>query len=452
MALEVAGAVAITCAVNPTIAEVGLAASHAIFVDGTKSPILSDLDDPADRMRDSFAGRYDFPGDDPEFVRYPGTVGLASVLTDGFGAPTFDASEQVAVDDLVQRVKANQTGGDRTATTYLVGYSQGAGAVVRAVADLENAEDSNYDAAHVVVVLAANPRRNDGGVLTRFPAFTLPLIGATFGVGTDPSQTRIIQVTKQYDGVADAPLYVLNVVADLNAVLGFVYLHGGYYRDVDIDPENPPADALVTTHSDGRVTDILLRNKPGDLPLTRPLLDLGVPRDVVLAMDPALRAIIESGYDRPANGSVTSDRPVPFKLLPSAGDVARNTRSVAEGDEPASPAPTAPQSSPVAEPTPATADASGRAAKAPTTTVADGEHGAVAGSNPRKFTPPRSAPGGWKPGMLLRGVRDAVTTAFTPRSTTADSPSPSAPADPVAPSATVGSSPEKDSATTAAAS
>ena len=34
--------------------------------------------------------------------------------------------------------------------------------------------------------------------------------------------------TAQYDGVADAPQYPLNVISDLNAFMGYFYLHGNY--------------------------------------------------------------------------------------------------------------------------------------------------------------------------------------------------------------------------------
>lgn len=59
----------------------------------------------------------------------------------------------------------------------------------------------------------------------------LPVFGVTFGGGTSPRNktTKVLQVTKQYDGVGDSPAYVFNVVADVNAVLGFYYLHPGYY-------------------------------------------------------------------------------------------------------------------------------------------------------------------------------------------------------------------------------
>ena len=34
--------------------------------------------------------------------------------------------------------------------------------------------------------------------------------------------------TIQYDGIADAPQYPLNVVSDLNAFLGYFFVHGNY--------------------------------------------------------------------------------------------------------------------------------------------------------------------------------------------------------------------------------
>lgn len=326
LALPVVGAMAAVYATNPTIAEVGLAADHTIFVDGTVSPFLTDRDElpgsASERLKKSFNGQYD---NDPNnvFVDYPGTLGIVSILSNGLGAPTFDESEQEAVDELKAEILADE-GAD---TLYVVGYSQGASAVVRAIKDLEETE--GYDPGNVVVILAANPRRNDGGLLTRFPAFTLPLVGATFGEGTTAGDTKIIQVTKQYDGVADAPVYFLNPVADANAILGYVYLHGGYYQDVDIDPETPPPGAVVST--DGNVTDILLPNAVGQLPLTQPLRSLGVPDDVIAALDPLLRAVIETAYDRTPDGGIAPSQPVRFKLLPGPDQWADDAQSVATG-------------------------------------------------------------------------------------------------------------------------
>jgi hypothetical protein len=140
-------------------------------------------------------------------------------------------------------------------------------------------------------------------------------------------------VTKQYDGVADAPNYIFNVVADLNAVMGFYYLHSGYYKDVNLD--KIPADGKIITSgsaldADGKplVTDVLIKAPVGELPLTMPLLQLGVPRSVIEALDPFLRAIIETGYDRP---EVAPSQPVPFQLLPPASKWLPDVQSVATG-------------------------------------------------------------------------------------------------------------------------
>ena len=47
-----------------------------------------------------------------------------------------------------------------------------------------------------------------------------------------------------------------------------------------------------------------------------PLLQLGVPKDIVVALDPFLRAVIETGYDRPAGRATYPTEPVPFQLVP----------------------------------------------------------------------------------------------------------------------------------------
>lgn len=189
-------------------------------------------------------------------------------------------------------------------------------------------------------MLASNPSRNDGGILTRFPEGTyLPIIGVSFGEGvtTSDPDTDVVQVTKQYDGVADAPDYVLNVVADVNAVLGFAYLHSGYYRDVEridaetLDPEDPPAGMLVSTNAAGTVTDVVLEAPEGELPLTMPLRQLGVPADVVVAFDPFLRSVIETGYDRPTGSGAYPDEPEPFRLAPPPDRWQSDAESVAEG-------------------------------------------------------------------------------------------------------------------------
>ena len=105
---------------------------------------------------------------------------------------------------------------------------------------------------NVNFVLAGNPERPNGGILARFPAGTyIPILGITGGAVTAATGAPVVMVTQQYDGIADAPAYPLNLVADADAVLGAHYLHGGgtydsvgVYRNVD---PNADGNIIITS-------------------------------------------------------------------------------------------------------------------------------------------------------------------------------------------------------------
>ena len=244
VALEAVALLACVYAIDSHVPGANLLATSSIFVDGTKSILGPEEGVPFYRMADSFGGGYSGVGYNEQFVLYPRSFGPLT----GLGDPTYDASEAQATANTIEAVRqAKRDPGYRAGVPiYIVGYSQGAGAAANAIRELETDEFADDN---IQYVLASNPRRNDGGLLARLPAGVyLPVIGVAFGEGTTPTDpdTKVLQVTKQYDGVADSPDYVFNVVADANAVLGFHYLHSGYYNDVEridpqtIDPESPP--------------------------------------------------------------------------------------------------------------------------------------------------------------------------------------------------------------------
>ena len=222
-----------------------LSATTSIFVDGTKSLTGNEEGISPYRMADAFKGKYDQTSEDPdtadtggynEFVFYPRSLGPLT----GLGDPTYDKSEGIATSETLKAIRAAKLDPDYhqgVDTIYVVGYSQGAGGVVQTLPELDSDEFADDD---IQVVLAANPRRNDGGILARLPkGVYVPILGVSFGEGTTPTNTHVLQVTKQYDGVADAPNYLFNVFADLNAIMGYYYLHSGYYKDVDLRPIIP---------------------------------------------------------------------------------------------------------------------------------------------------------------------------------------------------------------------
>ena len=188
-------------------------------------------------------------------LEYPGTLGLI----DGLGAPTGDQS----VADGQQGIAARLPDPSSSDTVTVVAFSEGAVAASHEISALGPSDNVNF-------VLAGNPERPNGGILARFPAGTyIPILGITGGNATSATGAPVVMVTQQYDGIADAPAYPLNLAADANALLGAYYLHGGgtydsvgAYSNVD-----PNADGNIITTS-GNMTDILVPAAPGALPLS----------------------------------------------------------------------------------------------------------------------------------------------------------------------------------------
>jgi PE-PPE domain len=319
--------------------DVLLAAGTIIFIDGNKYPYGSQrmagelsADSPGGTFGGYVIGQYQPPpgctttctplnapaapnGTTFVFVnteaQYPGTLGLYN----GFGAPTGDQSIALGQAAVVQDIgTANPS---PTNPVTVVGYSEGAAAASNLVPNYGPSSNVNF-------VLMGNPENPNGGILARFPTgTTIPLLGITADGPTSSSGAPVVIVTQEYDGIADAPAYPLNLVADANAVLGFVYLHSDYQA------VNPNASTNIVTTS-GNLTEILVPTAPGALPLEMPLATVGVPNPILVALAPALQAIINTGYP-PSSPDVAGAagnpaQHVEFALLPPPsawlGDVA----------------------------------------------------------------------------------------------------------------------------------
>ena len=152
---------------------------------------------------------------------------------------TGDQSIQAGVADLEAAMAAN--GNDHL---VINGYSQGA-----AVANVEKqrlAEQypDGTEAPDIDFVLGGDFNVPNGGLFARFPGLYIPILDWSFN-GPEPTDTQFHTdvITRQYDGVADFPLHPLNVIADLNAVLGFLYVHT-YPRDVSLAPDASTSPAF----------------------------------------------------------------------------------------------------------------------------------------------------------------------------------------------------------------
>lgn len=160
---------------------------------------------------------------------------------------------------------------------------------------------------------------------------TVPILDATFGQPT-PTDTAMstVDIAFQYDGVADFPLYPINLLADLNATLGFWYIHGSYLAPNGRNPDELPngltpdelaaaiADPAHQQHTQGSDTTYVLIPTP-NLPLLQPLREFGafthtefLTIPLIDLIQPALQVLIETGYDR----SLPYGQPAPFRLIP----------------------------------------------------------------------------------------------------------------------------------------
>lgn len=223
-----------------------------------------------------------------------------------------------------------------TDPVVVFGFSQGSTVATKVKAILGDLTAEQK--ANIAFVLTGDPNRPNGGLFERLALLgTVPILDATFGQPA-PTDTGIAttDIAFQYDGVPDFPLYPINLLADLNALAGFAYIHTTYLspKGSDAPSETPygytvaeieammvaaTADCTAATHCQvtGDTRYITVPNKT--LPILQPLIGLGnalgisaVITPLVDLVSPALRVLIETGYDR----TLPYGTPAPFRLIP----------------------------------------------------------------------------------------------------------------------------------------
>ena len=216
---------------------------------------------------------------------------------------TWDQSVQAGVADLEAAMAEHPN-------DHLVisGFSQGA--VIANVEKRKLAEQypAGTKAPDIDFVLFADLNLPNGGLLARFPGLYIPILDFSFN-GPAPTDTPFdtVEINRQYDFFADFPLYPLNVISLLNAVLGAIYVHS-YPFDVSL-----PADPTKSPAYQGKYGDTSYYFfETEDLPLFGPLRTLGVPEPVIDVVEPFFKVIVDLGYDR----SIKPWEPTPARLIP----------------------------------------------------------------------------------------------------------------------------------------
>ena len=290
-----------------------LVAAVTLFMGGTDHPLSvpPDTQPFVNNYVTSAQNNYLVPGG---FCPATGCTTVVAVVTPEqffplFGTMTFDQSVAQGVANLNNCVQGsvncvtNQAVPGTSPPPYsgsfvIYGYSQSA-----TIATLEKrnlAAELNPPATSFF--LLENPNRPNGGILARAPGLTIPFLGVTFS-GPTPTNTSFptIDVARQYDGIADAPLNPLNLLSDINAGFGYVYLHGA-----------APSLNLSDAQFQGQFGDTSYYLIPTQtLPLLMPLAQLGVPAPLLAVLDAPLRVLVEAGYNR----TISPGQPTPINLL-----------------------------------------------------------------------------------------------------------------------------------------
>jgi hypothetical protein len=229
------------------------------------------------------------------------------------GFPAVNTSVGQGMLTLENAIATNTAAGD---TSTVFGWSQSATISSLVMEQLDPTGQPMPDDG-LQFVLIGDPNAPDGGMAERFAGLNLPSLGISYDGATPDDSYPTDIYTLEYDGYADFPKYPIDFLADLNAVLGTIGIHGTY---LNLTPEQvadatllPGSAALGTT--DSLTNYYMIDQTPplvtllDDIPvLGKPLADL---------LGPDLTVLINLGYGSDNLGySLPANVPTPFGLFP----------------------------------------------------------------------------------------------------------------------------------------
>lgn len=304
----VAGVVVLTVSSTLTTAAVTLTATTtALVMGGTFHPLTGPRDSPAfvTAYLDNAVAHLD-----PAFPAGGAVTNAVAVYgpEDFFplGRLTFDRSVAAgqanlrrciaAAPDCVFNPDVGSVAPRADDAVRVFGYSQSA--VIASLAKRDLIAAYRPGDPDLSFLLVANPMRPNGGILMRFAGWpTIPILGVSFD-GASPTDSAdlgdglfaypTVDIVRQYDALGgDFPVRPLNLLATVNALMGYGLQHG---ETVDVP--------FGETRYQGRDGDTTYRIITADIvPLLEPLAPF-VPAPILRAIDAPLRVLIENAYDR----------------------------------------------------------------------------------------------------------------------------------------------------------
>ena len=266
------------------------AADDVLVVPGTAPP-----DGPAKKFYHfqpqwvpHIAGQY---YDNPGVTNNPGGPGVAPKIitypeanpTSSTGSVSVGKSVATGANNLDAAIRANN--GPMT----VVGLSQGAEVITEEQLRLQH-DPTAPPPDQITFIKVSDPAI----VLRRLfkPGTHLPYFNYTVPPPVE-SQYNTVNVVAQYDFVGDPPDHWTNLLAVVNSGMGLQHSMVAFSDPASVPPQN------ITTMTNGKGATVTTYRVPEqELPLTSTLRQLGVPNSVADRLDPVMRPIVDSAYNR----------------------------------------------------------------------------------------------------------------------------------------------------------
>lgn len=230
-------------------------------------------------------------------------------VTPDLGNMTFNQSVTKGVSLLNTAINNELNLGNKV---VVFGYSQSATIVHNEILALMAAGAVHPNDLSFMMI--GSPHNPVGGLLARFPGFYIPFLDVPFNGATpadSPYHTTIY--TAQYDGIAHAPQYPLNILSDINALMGYFYVHSDYPTLTATQIANAVPLPTSPGYSGNTQYYMLLTQ---DLPLVQPIRDIpyaGPPMADLI--QPQLRVLVDLGYADYGPGGNYANIPTPAGLF-----------------------------------------------------------------------------------------------------------------------------------------
>jgi hypothetical protein len=233
-------------------------------------------------------------------------------VTPQLGNESFGKSVAIGVSDLNSAIMDQINNQHHSVVVF--GYSQSATIATNEIKALMAMGAGAPNPNDLSFVLIGDPNNPDGGLLSRFPGFYIPFLNVDFNGATPPNSPYPTSIyTAQYDGIADAPQYPLNVVSDLNAFLGYFFVHSTYpFLTPDQVANAVPLPTSPNYTGDTHYYMLMTQ----DLPLVQLIRDIpyaGPP--IADIFEPDLRVICDMGYGDIGTGFDYANVPTPASLF-----------------------------------------------------------------------------------------------------------------------------------------